>query len=132
LVYSANGLKGASADGLKDVDNNFIPRVTEILRKIELKNISLTTSSATLLELMPKGASKGQGLKKLKALYPERKAICVGDYTNDLDMLQSADIPACPENALEEVKSICKIHLCHHRDGCIADLIYKLDSSTKE
>lgn len=132
LVYSANGLAGASVDGLTEVDGNFIPKVEKILEKIELKNIEITTSSSTLLELMPKGASKGKALKKLKSLYPDRLAICVGDFCNDIDMLQAADIPACPENALDEVKSICKIHLCHHREGCIADLIYKLDSSTKE
>ena len=132
LVYSANGLKGASIDGLAEVEGNFIPKMIEALKDIELKNIEVTTSASTLLELMPKGASKGQALKKLKSLYPDRQAICVGDYCNDIDMLQAADIPACPENALDEVKSICKIHLCHHRDGCIADLIYKLDSSVKE
>lgn len=132
LVYSANGLAGGSLDGQSPVEGNFIPKVIKVLEKIDLKSIEITTSSATLLELMPKGASKGQALKKLKKIYPDRKIICVGDYCNDLDMLQAADIPACPENALDEVKAICKIHLCHHRDGCIADLIYKLDSIVKE
>lgn len=132
LVFSSNGMKGASSDGLSDVQGNFIPKIEKFLETIDLKTIEVTTSSPTLLELMPKGASKGQALKKLKELYPDRLVICVGDYCNDLDMLKAADIPACPENALDEVKDICKIHLCHHREGCIADLIYKLDSSTKE
>ncbi len=132
LVFSSNGMKGAASDGLSDVDGNFIPKIEKLLQTIELKNIEVTTSAPTLLELMPKGASKGKALKKLKQLYPDRVAICVGDYCNDLDMLQAADIAACPENALDVVKNICTIHLCHHRDGCIADLIYKLDSSTKE
>lgn len=132
LVFSANGMKGASADGLANVEGNFIPKVAKALEQIELKNIETTTSSSTLLELMPKGATKGQALKKLKSLYPNRTAICVGDYCNDIDMLEAADIAACPENALDEVKRICKIHLCHHRNGCIADLIYKLDSIVKE
>ena len=125
-------MKGASSDGLSDVQGNFIPKIEKFLETIDLKTIEVTTSSPTLLELMPKGASKGQALKKLKELYPDRLAICVGDYCNDLDMLKAADIPACPENALDEVKDICKIHLCHHREGCIADLIYKLDSIMKK
>ncbi len=128
LVFSANGLKGASSDGLSPVDNNWISRAENIISKIEFKNISYTTSSSTLLELLPKKASKGKALKNLKNLFSDRKIICVGDYYNDVDMLKSADIPACPENALDEVKSICQIHLCNHREGCIADLIYKLDS----
>ena len=132
LVFSSNGMKGATTDGLSNVEGNFIPKIQKVLENLELKNIEVTTSAPTLLELLPKGATKGQALKKLKALYPDRLAVCVGDYCNDLDMLQAADIPACPENALDEIKDICKIHLCHHRDGCIADLIYKLDSSAKE
>jgi hydroxymethylpyrimidine pyrophosphatase-like HAD family hydrolase len=85
-----------------------------------------------LLEFLPKGASKGMALKKLKSLFPDRTIICVGDYQNDMDMLLSCDIPACPANALPEVKAISQIQLCHHSEGCIADLIYKLDSIMKK
>ncbi len=128
LVFSANGEKGASSDGLALPQNNWISKVEELVNKMNFVNLSFTTSSETLLEILPKESSKGKALKKLKTLFPDRKTICVGDYRNDLDLLQSADIPACPANALDEIKSISKIHLCHHREGCIADLIYKLDS----
>ena len=128
LVFSSNGEKGASADGLSSTENNWIPKAEKIISQIELKTLFFTTSSGTLLELLPKEASKGKALINLRKLFPNKKIICVGDYLNDMDMLQSADIPACPANALDQVKNICKVHLCDHREGCIADLIYKLDS----
>ncbi len=52
--------------------------------------------------------------------------IAVGDQENDLPMLGAADMAACPENATAAVKAACKIHLCHHDEGCIADLIERL------
>ena len=113
-------------------DESKISELNTFVKTLSNGTFSFTTSSSTLLEVLPKKASKGQKLRELKEIYPDRKLICVGDYSNDLDMLQAADIAACPENALDEIKAISTIHLCHHRDGCIADLIYKLDSSIKE
>ena len=52
--------------------------------------------------------------------------VAVGDQENDLPMLMAADIAACPDNAAEAVKAVCGIHLCHHDEGCIADLIGRL------
>ena len=108
-----------------------IVRIGEYFKDLKSDLIAGTTSYVTLYELVPKKASKGQKLQRLKEFYPGRKVICVGDFTNDLDMLLAADIAASPENALDEVKRISKIHLCHNTEGCIADLIYKLDSSIK-
>ena len=116
----------------KDQKENWIQFVKNTAEKIAFKNIEYIASADHLLEFLPKGAGKGKALQHLRKLYPERKIICVGDYDNDLDMLLACDMPACPENALDKIKNICSIHLCHHSKGCIADLIYKLDSSIKK
>ena len=52
--------------------------------------------------------------------------VAVGDQENDLPMLQAADIAACPDNAAPSVQAVCAYHLCHHDEGCIADLIERL------
>ena len=49
-----------------------------------------------------------------------------GDYENDLDMLRSADIAACPANAIDIIKEAADVQLCDHNDGCIADLVCRL------
>ena len=83
-----------------------------------------------LLEFLIPEGTKGRALSHLRQylekLDGECKIIAVGDYENDLDMLMAADIAACPENAVDEVKAISKIHLCDHHDGCIADLVNKI------
>ena len=93
---------------------------------------AVSSSCATLLEMLEPDATKGKRVTEIKKLLSEKTgkdfvSIGVGDYDNDLDMLRSADIGACPENALDEVKAVCRYHLCHHRDGAIADLIGRLE-----
>ena len=54
--------------------------------------------------------------------------VTVGDQENDIPMLRSADISACPENALDSVKAVAKWQLCHHAEGCVAELIGRLEN----
>ena len=108
-------------------DENTIQRMIEFFSRMEFSSLVSVASSKTLVELLPIGSGKGGKIARLKELYPDRTVICVGDFFNDLDMMQVADVAACPANALDEIKAISSIHLCHHREGCIADLIYKLE-----
>lgn len=87
-----------------------------------------SVSSPRFFELQKKGCTKATGLR----FVAERLAaelghpvvtVAVGDQENDLPMLMAADIAACPDNAVEAVKAVCSLHLCHHDVGCMADLI---------
>ena len=106
--------------------------VREALEPVFSEYFTFVTSSPRFLELNAKGCSKAVGVDYLRRVYStnEKKAtiIAVGDYENDIEMLKAADIAACPENAMENVKSISKIKLCHHDSGAIANLIKILDN----
>lgn len=78
--------------------------------------------------------TKGQGLDRLRehmqslGLTSESlKVYAVGDFENDLDLLAHADVAACPANAIDSVKAIASVHLCHCNDGAIADLIGRIE-----
>ena len=103
-------------------------QIRKFVMQKEYSNIKFTTSSPTLLEVIPSQSGKGGKINDLRRLYPQRTLIGVGDYDNDIDLLTNVDIAACPENANERIKQLSSIHLCHHDKGCIADLIYHLDS----
>jgi len=110
------------------------PEVLDFVREYFLENYAnewaQSKSCKHLLEFLIPEATKGRTLSylrdHLKNIDGECKIIAVGDYENDIDMLLSADIAACPENAVDEVKRISRIRLCDHNDGCIADLINKI------
>ncbi len=98
------------------------------LDTLHLPELAIFHSSPILLEVCNVNATKGKRIPQLKTLvsHPSPVVYAVGDYNNDIDMLKCADVAACPDNAVPEVKNICSVHLCHHDQGAIADLIYKL------
>lgn len=109
-----------------------LQRVREVLEPLFSEYFTFVTSSPRFLELNAKGCSKAVGVDFLRRNYStsERaaKIIAVGDYENDIEMLKAADVAACPENAMDSVKSISHIKLCHHDKGAIANLIGILDN----
>jgi hydroxymethylpyrimidine pyrophosphatase-like HAD family hydrolase len=92
-----------------------------------------SVSSPHFFELQRKGCTKATGLRFVaerlsEALGHPVTTVAVGDQENDLPMLLAADMAACPDNAVEAVKAVCDLRLCHHDEGCIADLIGRLET----
>lgn len=107
--------------------------VRQVLEPIFSEHFTFVTSSPRFLELNSKGCSKAIGVEYLKKIYSKEgskaKIYAVGDYENDIEMLKAADVAACPDNAMDSVKNISHIKLCHHDKGAIADLIGILDKN---
>ena len=76
-------------------------------------------------ELLPQDVNKGTGVDEIRKLpvYEGRTLIAVGDYWNDMELLQAADVACCPENAIDDVKAICAHVLPSHNEDAIAALI---------
>ena len=73
--------------------------------------VSFTFTSPTSMDILPKGVSKGNALKKLaKYLHikPER-IVVIGDYLNDLEMFKVAGTSVAMGNAPQEVKQAADI-----------------------
>lgn len=90
-------------------------------------------SSDILLEMLPKGISKGSALDEYRKLdgMADFTFVAVGDFDNDIEMIANADIGACPANAEEAVKNISDIVLDSTNDnGAVAELInYIIDKT---
>ena len=90
-------------------------------------------SGSHIFEFQKMGVTKGTAVKSLKAVCEEKyghpiTVYCVGDYGNDLDMLRSADVAVCPDNAIDEVKDVADYVLCNHNEGVIGDLVELIES----
>ncbi len=79
--------------------------------------------------MIPKGISKGKALKTLSEILDidRDKIIAVGDYFNDIEMLQFAGTGAAVGNAVDEAKAAADIVLCKCEDNAIAEMIGILD-----
>ena len=89
-----------------------------------------TCSSTWILEMQYPGINKALGLQKLKKHLNGTKkhtVIACGDFENDTEMLKAADLAIAPENALDSVKEVADLVLCHCKEGLIADVIEKIE-----
>ena len=80
------------------------------------------------VELLPPGINKGTAVSFLRELpeYEGRTIYAIGDYWNDIELLNAADVACCPTNAIDEVKAVCKHIVASHNDGAIADLVRRV------
>lgn len=106
------------------------PALAELFRG----RLEISQSDNNLIDVQMVGCTKASGLRRLCALcFDHPVTLCVaGDYHNDLEMMGAADLAFCPENAVDEVKAICRATLCHHDRGLMADIVALLDRMVEE
>jgi len=74
------------------------------------------------LEFVTAGVHKGAALADVRARCGNvKKILAIGDYNNDLEMVQFADIGGAPANAIDDVKNVADIVLdVTNNESCIA------------
>lgn len=84
-------------------------------------------SGENYLEYLPYGISKGSALTTIKkTLPPQVQVYAVGDYNNDIEMLQVADVGIATMNALPALKEVADVITVSNDEDAIADIIYHM------
>jgi len=78
------------------------------------------------LEIIQKDYNKASATRFLKNKLCADTLICVGDYENDISMLENADISYAVGNAAPSVKQVAKHLTIDAKDGAIADIISRI------
>lgn len=89
---------------------DLIPVFEEYCRTLpEYDTAEFVTSAVVFHEMLPRDCSKGQAMKRLIEHYhlEDHFTVAMGDYDNDIEMLQNADLAICPSNAQDSVKAVC-------------------------
>ena len=100
-----------------------------LLNRMNWQNVSFVRSSDMFWEMLPEGVSKGSALTEYRSLpgFEGYTFVSVGDFDNDVEMIQAADLGACPANAEETVKAAAGLVLEKtNEEGAVAELIDKL------
>lgn len=85
------------------------------------EDVDCVLTGVSYCEIIPKGIHKGSCIDKLKEILgKDYKTICIGDYNNDLEMLQQADFAIAPGNALSNVKEIADYIASSNEQDAIA------------
>lgn len=100
-------------------------RMEELMSYVEAKGYSgvdFVRSSNEYYEILPKNISKGTALNELRKAYKmdDYTFVAAGDYNNDIELLQAADVSVCPSNAADDVKKIADIVF---EESCEEDFI---------
>ena len=131
-------MKQITGDWLKVLfcsdDRDEIEAIDSMLEDDPLRlHVHKTHSAQRYFELTAPGVNKGSALVHLKSLLTPtpRHVVAIGDYLNDVEMLQEADISAAPESALPEVQKYAQIITVGHTQSAIADLVRTLEKRSR-
>lgn len=143
--FSVSHLKRSQIQGIP-IRNGILPRQiykillmdeTEAIQKIccylqeECPGfLRFFASSAHYLEIVPMDVNKGSALQKLSKLSGVRPecTFAIGDYENDLELIQSASLSAAPANAIDEIKAAANLTVSDCSNGAVADFIEYIES----
>lgn len=91
------------------------------------EGLQVTASWSTILELMPRGVGKGAALRELaERLHVPREAVmALGDYDNDLDMIEYAGFGVAMGNATERVRQAAQAQTLTNLECGVAAAIRK-------
>ncbi|MBO7310489.1 MAG: HAD-IIB family hydrolase [Clostridia bacterium] len=100
----------------------------EYIKNVVGSSFETCRSWERAFEIQNKGSNKGQAAKKIAELCNASKLICVGDYENDLSMLEAADISYAVDNAIPLLKERADRITVNVEKGAIAAIIKDLES----
>lgn len=107
----------------------------ETLRKIEAflgersyPGVYFIATNRNYFEIMPEGVTKGAALYSLCEYLgiPRENTIAIGDYYNDIELMQAAGHSVAMGNAPQDVKDIAKAVTGRCLDGGVAQVLYTL------
>ena len=105
------------------------PTLIELHRYASEQGMTLVMDSVytneVYLEFLPLHVNKGSCLHQLReqSELQNRVFVAIGDYTNDIELLQEADIAVAVGNALPEVKAVADHIVCSNDEHALAYLI---------
>ena len=79
------------------------------------------------LEFMKKENGKGFALRRVAEMIGARLTVGVGDYENDIQLLEYADIGYAVENACPALKAVADRITVHVKDSAIAKIIEDIE-----
>lgn len=90
------------------------------------EKFAISRSWETGIEIQQATASKGLSARKVANMLGRKTLICVGDYENDISMIEEADIGYAVANACEPLKKVADRITTEKVGGAIAEIIYSL------
>lgn len=107
------------------IDDKYFEKFTEYMHSKEYTQFELVASGGDCFEMMAAGINKGYPFEKLVAVYGKDLtcSVAIGDYYNDVEMIEKAGIGAAVSNAVLTVKQKADIVVKSCEEDGLADFI---------
>ncbi len=151
-VYEELDVKTVSFDDIKEkewnktiifLNDEKVERkpLTALIENFGLKESKVINTSCFIdgekrnyVEIHPKNVSKANGLARVREMFSVKKEdlFAIGDYYNDIEMLQYADIAAAVKDSPDDVKCYADYIATSCKDAAVADFIKYLYNLRKK
>ncbi|MEG1125554.1 MAG: Cof-type HAD-IIB family hydrolase [Oscillospiraceae bacterium] len=121
-------VKGGWVKVLFATDNEMQLRIKDFIEARNYPEVYFIQTNDVYYEIMPKGVTKGTALKELAAHMniPMENTFAIGDYYNDIELLNTAGYAVAMGNAPIEVKMAAHEITASCIDGGVGQFLYKL------
>ena len=111
--------------------NSRLLELQEFCKTLPFDDLEFVMSNTIYFEMLPKGTTKGTALLKLCDILniDINNTVAVGDYYNDLELLKTAGLSVCVDNAPQEIKNICHAVVPKCTDGGVGHLLAQIIKS---
>ncbi len=138
------GLKIASYSSIEKVSSGMFPFVKimvsagdrslvfqNYLNSINTGNLKYIPTKGSFVEILSSEAGKGKALMQLADYLgvDRNKAFCIGDGSNDTDMLKAASISFSPRDGESDAVICADVTVCGCDDGSVADAIEYIEKN---
>ncbi len=86
--------------------------------------LDIFSPDVAVIEVFGAGVSKARAIKRLARCAGARRVIVFGDSSNDLPMMEIADVAVAVENAIPEVKRAADVVIGRNNSDAVARFIY--------
>lgn len=130
ILVANENINNVSSDGwckvLFAAESDEIDKLETYVAENGFEKLTFVRSSSYFYEILPNDCSKGYALKKMLELYnkSDYTVVACGDFYNDIEMLEAADISVAPSNAIDEIKKIVsKVTVADCDNGAVAEAL---------
>ncbi len=103
-------------------------KMEALIKFVEEKHfdkVHCVRSEDHFFEMLPLGVNKGSGFRKMIEILGcgEKYIVAAGDYMNDLEMIQTADLGVTVSSAPDIMKESAELVVCDNNHGAVSEII---------
>ena len=105
-------------------------QLVEYSRQHSFPGVRFVFSDKHMFEMLPENSSKGLAMETIAKMagVTRENIVAIGDYYNDIEMLEYAGLGVAPEDAPDDIKSVAQMVVCPCAQGALGDLIERLEA----